>query len=421
MAYSDLIIDGNPLGLQFGKACDTDMAENSVSIDDGTIAVIARQELFNSVYADEIQDGSYTTSAEHDNIMNGSVCSIRPKLQIGEDIIGDAYLTEEDVDTELASVGGVSGMTMQELMKQTKGSISKTLDLILAPDANPTAKSPKFSISITENKLMTDSNDYDNQISVSAAATYDNVVTFAVTNDASATKTKNVKEYTFTTEPEVTYTFTPAATGGVSNADITVTVSAERTYTNCNFGSSPAYLASTKKGITDKDANTTWSAYLGLNSLPASSTVQATAKTCRMYAPFFVGYAGEGDETNAENYIGTSIVNVRNANFTQAVANVNTASLFTASQTYSGTVKQTLVVCMPTGIIPATGTQYPASTKYNNVIPFQVISSGSDKTSAFVNTNATFTYNGITYNIWKQPIPNSSDGWSTAQFNINVK
>jgi len=418
MAYSDLIIDGNPLGLQFGKACDTDMAENSVSIDDGTIAVIARQELFNSVYADEIQDGSYTTSAEHDNIMNGSVCSIRPKLQIGEDIIGDAYLTEEDVETELADVGGVSGMTMQDLMKQTKGSISKTLDLILAPDANPEKKAPNYNISVQGAVMLSDSANTYNAISVSVGSTIagTNIVTYAV--DGNGVKYKDRTWYETTGSADITYDGSSSADSILfnSNADEVVSVSVTVDYSDSNFYNSVSYEAATKKGITSYDANTSWNEHLSLNN-DNSRTVAKTG-SCRVYTPWFIGYIQDNDYSHASEYIGDSVVNIRETNFNTKDATVNTGTLLAAAkELHSG--DQRFIICMPTDIISNSGSTYPSTTKYNSKTPITVIMGGSAVTNMFVNTNTTFTYNGVTYNVWRWTSAMSTDGFSSSQFKLN--
>lgn len=70
------------------------------------------------------------------------------KLYIGDTLIGDAYVSQEDITaTTTEKIGGIAaGSSLETILKNSGGSISKVLDNILFPEINPSITQPSIAI-----------------------------------------------------------------------------------------------------------------------------------------------------------------------------------------------------------------------------------------------------------------------------------
>lgn len=129
MAY----IDGQSLTVV--KGCDNNGRFVQTDAPGNQIAVIARNSL-NGVDEDD----------EH-AIYYDEQCAVRPALYIGKDLIGDAYVSEEESDSKTTAIGGIpEGLTPTALLQMTQGSLAKTLDMLLFPDVKSVVTAPTMSL-----------------------------------------------------------------------------------------------------------------------------------------------------------------------------------------------------------------------------------------------------------------------------------
>lgn len=124
------------MSLKFQKGCPTELEivdgqlqVDNTAVDSGTISVRATE----------------TTDKEH--IVAGTACTYAPELYIGQDLMGDAYSSQEATDSKTVKIGGVpGGLTPAQVKTMCEGSTSKLIDMLLYPDADATLSVPSLSL-----------------------------------------------------------------------------------------------------------------------------------------------------------------------------------------------------------------------------------------------------------------------------------
>lgn len=380
--------------VKFGKGCDLDInITDNIDFGPGQFSVIARQKQYN-----ESQGKPDDNREEETLMMKGGACYMRPATFVGNDLIGDAYMSAEDAEAKTVEVGGVkAGISKKQLMNDYHGSISKVLDAILFPDTEFKPIDPDAP-SLTVNKTTVAHDTAMSSLTFTFSNAANNLGGFNFAKNKSGNIVKNGTLYESCIDPSipagVKYGTAEDSISTAYNANTTLTVGetgADRTYyfqtshtlTGYKFTGEDALTPCSLKGV-----ETTISGYE--DNAPLDSTVAKVT----VQAPFYGGSVKTGLASNmfnndASNYDTDKIASIVSQVLDQTASNpfsrANNNKAFNVTFTKTSTEYNAYVFLFPTS--------FTIKAVYSD-------HKGSETIDSMKEPIGTTTLNGITYNVW---------------------
>lgn len=372
--------------VKFGKGCDLDInITDSIDFGPGQFSVIARQKQYN-------ESNSLTDDRSEETLMmNGGACYMRPATFVGNDLIGDAYMSAENAEATTVEVGGVkAGISKKRLMKEYHGSISEVLDAILFPDTDFKVEPP------VAPKLSVDKTTVAHNTAMSSLTfTFENATTnntgrFNFAKDTIGNIVKNINVYDDCVDPnipaDVKYGTSENSISTSYNADTKLTVDtngADKTYyfqtshklISSKFTGDNALTPCSQKGVT-ATIDDVYKNDMTVNTNVAKVTVQA---------PFYYGSVVTGlrsDINNAANYSADAIDAIA-AQVTTPLARTKEYKIkFTKA---AGNVTGAIVIMLPSA--------FSISSIYQDW-------DKAESVKLMLASIGTVNRDGITYNLW---------------------